>query len=190
MSALVLGGLLFVIYKREAQCWQKLQPAYGKNWCGAVAKRHMQNLLIYSKGDFARHYPGIITIGVFPDGIGIRFMPIFAAFHRPIFVPYKDIEGWQQNWYINAKSVELSFKQEPDLRIIMPARQVSWIAEQGFANINISSEKPPTGNWPYGAFFGAMALLCIALAMCVALYVKADGDWAEMWTLLGPGERG
>lgn len=190
IGLVMVGGILAFIYRRHAESWQSLQPFYGQDWRGAAATRHMQNLMLYSKGDFARHYAGIVTIGVFPNGIGIRFMPILGIFHDPIFVPFKDIEGWQQKWYINAKSIELCFKKRPDLRIIMPASQVAWIAEQGFANISINPERPPTGNWPYVSFISAMILLALAIAVCITVYVKADGNWVEIWSLLGPGERG
>lgn len=190
LGLVMVGGLLTFIYRRHAESWQRFQPSYGQDWKNPVAKRRMQNLLIYSEGDFARHYPGLVTLGVFPNGLGIRFLPIVDIFHHPIFVPYEDISGWQQKWYINAKSVELSFAKIPELRIIMPASQVAWIAEQGYGNIHISPDKPPTNNWPYATYFSALLLFALALALCVGLYIKADGDWGEMWTLLGPGHRG
>lgn len=174
LGLLMVGGLLAFIYKRRAQAWQTLQPFYGANWEGAAAKRHMQDLLLYSEGDFARPYRGIVTIGVFPNGIGIRFMPILGAFHDPIFVPYKDIEGWQQKWYINAKSVELSFDKKSNLRIIMPKSQIDWIAAQGFANIDISPEAPPTGNWPYATYFSAILSLVLVLGVLLGAFLKAD----------------
>lgn len=190
LGILIVGGILVFYYQRQAQSWQRFKPFYGKNWKGAVAIRKRQSLLLYSMGDFSRNYPGIVTIGVFPEGIGIRFMPLLVPFHDPIFVPYEDIEGWQQHWYVDAKSVELSFKKVPDLRIIMPSSQIDLIAAQGFANIDISLDEPSTGNWPYARFFSAIFLLTMMILLLVAAYIKADGDWSEMWSLLGPGKRG
>lgn len=184
LGLVIVGGLLAFIYGRQAESWQKFQPFYGQNWTGAVATRHMQSFLLYSKGDFSRSYSGVVTIGVFPNGIGFRFIRLLAPFHDPIFVPYQDIKGWQQIWYINAKSVELSFAKLPELRIIMPASQIAWIAKQGFANIDIAPEKPPTGNWPYATYISAMVLAAMAMTVLVISYIKADGDWAEMWHLL------
>ena len=189
LGLFIVGGLLTFIYKRHAESWQKFQPFYGKDWENPVAKKRMQNLLLYSKGDFARHYPGLVTFGVFPNGLGIRFMPILGAFHDPIFVPYEDIKGWHQTWYINAKSVELSFAKIPELRIILPASQVAWIAAQGYGNIPVSPEKPPTNNWPYATYFSALILFAMSIALCIGIYIKADGDWAEIWSLLGPTHR-
>jgi len=190
LGLLMVGGLLAFMSKRHARAWQTLQPFYSADWDGAAVTRHMQNLMIYSEGDFARHYQGIVTIGVFPKGVGIRFMPILGAFHDPIFVPYADIKGWRQKWYIDAKSVELCFKKTPDLRIIMPKSQIDWIAEQGFANIAVSDKPPPTGNWPYATFFAAIILLALMIGTLAAAYLTADGDWGKMLSLLGPGNRG
>lgn len=186
---LIVGGLLSFIYRRQAESWQRLKPFYGRQWHGAIATRHMQSMILYSKNDFLRSYAGIVTIGVFDDGIGIRFMPLLGAFHDPVFVPYNDIKGWRRPWYINAKSVELMFTKLPDLQIIMPASQVSWILAQGFGDFTVSSESPPRKNWPYATYFSAIFLLFVMVAFCVGIFLKADGDWATMLTLLGPDQR-
>jgi len=178
------------IYKRHAEEWEVLADVYGRNWRQPLAIKKMRSMVLYAKGKPARTYAGILTIGVYSDGIGLKPIRWLAPFHRPIFVPFTDIEGWQQRWYWDAKSVELSFTKAPSLRTIMPASQISWISAQGSPDIKVSREYPSTGNWPYATQLTAICMLVMTVSLCVALYIKADGDWAEMLSLLGPSKKG
>lgn len=167
-----------------------LAGVYGRPWKTPIAVKKRRSMVLYAKGKPARTYAGILTIGVYSDGIGLKPIRSLSPFHRPIFVPFADIEGWQQRWYWDAKSVELSFIKVPSLRTIMPASQIAWVSAQGGPDIDISPEKPDTGNWPYATQLIAIFALFQLITVCVVLYVKADGDWTQMWSMLGPGIRG
>lgn len=178
------------IYKRHAEEWEVLAGIYGRSWKKPIAVKKRRSMVLYAKGKPARTYAGILTIGVYSDGIGLKPIRWLAPFHRPIFVPFTDIEGWQQRWYWDAKSVELSFVKAPSLRTIMPSSQIAWVSAQGAAGIDISPDKPDTGNWPYATQLIAIVALLQVITLCVFLYVKADGDWAQIWSMLGPNNRG
>ncbi|WP_371396180.1 hypothetical protein [Fretibacter rubidus] len=174
------------IYKRHAREWEALAKVYGRKWVKPIAIKNMRSMVLYTEGEPARTYPGIMTIGVYSEGIGLKPIWWLAPFHNPVFIPFSDIKGWQQRWYWDSKSVELAFDQAPHLRIIMPKSQISWVSEQGAENIDVFPGKPNTGNWPYATQFMSILMLVIMVSFFVALYIKADGDWAEMLSLLGP----
>ena len=184
-AAFVIGLCAF-IYKRHAQEWEALAKIYGRKWVKPIAAKSRRSMVLYTKGEPARTYAGILKIGAYPEGIGLKPIPWLAPFHDPVFIPFSDIKGWQQKWYWDSKSVELELVQAPHLRIIMPQSQISWIANQGANKIEVSQEKPKTDNYPYATQFISIFMLLTMISLLVALYVKADGDWAEMWFLLGP----
>ncbi len=173
------------IYKRHAQEWEALADVYGRKWTPPIAIKKRRSMVLYTKGEPARTYAGIMTMGVYSDGIGLKPTRWLAPFHHPVFIPFTDIKGWQQRWYWDSKSVELAFDRAPHLRVIMPRSQISWVSEQGAESISISPEKPSTGNWPYATQLIGIFSLIMVITICVLVYIKADGDWAEIWSLLG-----
>lgn len=176
------------IYKRHAREWEALAKVYGRKWARPIAVKNRRSMVLYAKDEPARTYAGIVTIGVYSDGIGLKPIRWLAPFHNPVYIPFSDIKGWQQRWYWDSKSVELAFENAPHLRIIMPRSQISWISEHGDEAIDISPEKPSTGNYPYATQFMSILMLVIMVSFFVALYFKADGDWAEMLSLLVPAK--
>ena len=124
LGLVMVGCLLAFIYKRDAVDWEKLQAAYGQAWTPPIEKKRFQTMILYSEGRPAKSYKGLLTIGLYPDGIGIRPFKWLVPFQMPIFVPYCDIEGWKQKWFIDAASTELAFRETSAMRIIMPADQV------------------------------------------------------------------
>jgi hypothetical protein len=162
----LLLGLLSFIYWRHAIDWQAIEQAYHRPWQEPMQMKRLQTLLLYSDGRMTKSYKGLLTLGLYRDGIGMRMNPVLVPFHRPVFIPFTDISGWTQKWFIDAKSVELSFAKVPHLRIIMPADQMDWVAGSSGGAVSISPEQPPHGKWPYASFaiaviFGAWAVLLI-----------------------------
>lgn len=161
-------GVVAFIHKRHAEEWQMLAAVYGGARSNPQALKRFGHLVLYTDGAPARAYNGLLSVETYSDGIGFKPLPLVMAFHDPIFVPYKDIQGWSQDWYINAKSVELQFTKAPDFRIIMPQSQLEWIKQESGRSLNISRDKPPHGKWPWVTYAaviacGAMALSVIAL---------------------------
>ena len=61
---------------------------------------------------------------------------------------YRDIRGWEQTWYLNAKSVELELTGAPQVKIVMPHDQVEWIRSSGGANITMANVASPNRDKP------------------------------------------
>jgi hypothetical protein len=158
------GGAAF-IYKRHAEEWQMLAGIYGGARSNPQALKRFGHLVLYTDGTPARTYNGLLNVEIYSDGIGFKPLPLVMAFHDSIFVPYKDIKGWSQDWYINAKSVELQFAKAPDFRIIMPKSQLEWIKQESGRAFNISRDKPPHRQWPWATYAAALISGGIALSV-------------------------
>lgn len=168
----IAGGLLAFMYKRDAVDWEKLEAAYGSAMTQPVARRRFNNMILYSEGRPAKSYKGVIAIELYPDGMGLKPFPLLAPFQKPIFVPYADIEGWKQIWYIDAASTELAFRKTPQMRIIMPTSQVDWIRSMAEGRFEISQDRPPHGRWPWMTYVSSLAIGVLTLGLIVVLVFR------------------
>lgn len=171
LGLVMVGGLLGFIYYRDAVDWRNLQTAYGRAWAPPVEKKSLQTMILYSEGRPAKSYKGLLTIGLYPDGIGIRPFIFLVPFQSPIFVPYSEIKGWKQKWFLDAASTELAFAKTPAMRVIMPTKQVEWILSLAQGAVPISPDRPPTENWPWLTF--SWAIISAIMAMIVIAIVIA-----------------
>ncbi len=151
---LFLYGLAFfvaiygMVLYRTAFRWQHLAKHYERPWRSTPAIKHLQTAALYGEGVALNTYSGIVTLGVHPDGLAIKLLEPFGVFHPPLFIPYEEITAHRQNWYLNAKSVELEFRRIPDIKVVMPADQVSWIRRSSGADFDIIDEIPAHGQRP------------------------------------------
>lgn len=164
----IAGGLMSLIFKRHSIDWAELERVYGREWRAPAEARSLQTMTLYSEGRPAKSYKGLLTIGLYPDGVGLHVIRLLAPFHEPLFIPYTDIRGWKQNWYLDAAASELELAGAPHMKLIMPADQAAWIAAASDGRVVMSEDRPPHGNWPWATFwsalvFGAMAVSLIAL---------------------------
>lgn len=157
--------ILSVIYKAHAVDWARLVEIYGRDWQTPRLKKRFAHMILYSEGRPAKSYNSMLDIGLLEDGIALRPSRIFAPFHPPIFIPYTDIEGWSQQWYINAKSAELSFRKAPHMRMIMPRDQVEWMFSLTGLAAPVSAARPPHGKWPSLTFIAALSGGMMAVAV-------------------------
>ena len=160
-----VAGILSVVYKAHAVDWQKLVEVYGREWQAPRLKKRFAHMILYSEGRPAKSYNSMLDIGLLEEGIALRPSRIFAPFHPPIFIPYTDIEGWSQQWYINAKSAELSFRKAPHMRMIMPRDQVEWMFSLTGLAAPVSAARPPHGKWPSLTFIAALSGGIMAVAV-------------------------
>lgn len=172
MGLVMVGGLVAFIYMRDAVDWKKLQAAYGRAWTPPIEQKRFQTMILYSEGRMAKSYKGLLTIGLYPDGIGIRPFIWLVPFQTPIFVPYTDIEGWKQKWFVDGKSTELAFRETSAMRIIMPSEQVEWMLSKAPGHISISQDRPPHGSWPWASFITAVMGGLMAVFLIVLLVSK------------------
>ncbi len=174
---IVFGGVIVValmsmIYKRDAVDWEQLVTAYGRDWTEPRLLKRFANMILYSDGRPAKSYPAMISIGLYDDGIAFRPNRVLVPFQRPVFIPYADIQGWDQNWYLDAKSTELSFRKAPHMRIIMPHEQVEWMLSLAKGPPRISAERPPHGTRPWITYYVALASGAMALVVIIVTFWK------------------
>lgn len=160
---LVFGGVIVVamlrmIYRRHAVDWDQLVSVYGRDWRAPPLKRRIGDVVLYSEGRPAKSYNSLMQIGLYEDGVALRPNRFLVPFHRPIFVPYTDIQVWDQNWYLNAKSAELSFQKAPQMRLIMPRKQADWMLTLAGAVVPISDARPPHGTRPWRTYVLALVM--------------------------------
>jgi hypothetical protein len=144
--ACALGGLAY-IWSANAYRWRYLAQSYHKPWGRPGALKRFQNAIFCGMG-VSQAYSGTLTIGVFSDGIGLRLIPPFSLFHHDLFIPYKDIKSWNQQWYVNTETAELEFENAPDVKLQMPMEQLAWIHQQSGGELAMPSEHSPNGFAP------------------------------------------
>lgn len=166
-------GLMSFVYKRDAIDWEQLVSVYGRDWQPPRLRKRFANMILYSEGRPAKSYKGIIEIGVLEAGIALRPNRILVPFQKPVYIPYSDIQGWKQGWYVDAKSAELSFRKAPQMRMIMPHDQVLWMLSLTDGAVNISAERPPHGTRPWATYIIAWVSLVLTLLLVAALIPKA-----------------
>ena len=172
-GALLPAALLAFIYKRDAIDWEKLAAVYARPWETPQSRKRFANMILYSEGRPAKGYKGVIGIGLHEDGIALRPNPFLKPFQEPVFIPYAEIRGWDQPWYLDAKSTELSFSKAPQMRMIMPREQVEWMLSlDADGAARISDARPPHGTRPWLTSAAALVLGAAALVVIVVLLVK------------------
>jgi hypothetical protein len=171
-GAVFVVVLMSFMYKRDAIDWEQLASVYGQAWQPPRLRKRFANMILYSEGRPAKSYKGIIEIGLLEDGIAFRPNRILRPFQPPIFIPYTDIQGWDQGWYLDAKSAELSFRKAPQMRMIMPREQVEWMLSMTGGAVQISDDRPPHGTRPWATFIYALVLGALTLVLIVHLLVN------------------
>ena len=167
----VFYGLLYLIYSRHAFRWRRLEHAYQRPLEPTDQKRHMQGLVLYGGRAAYTSYYGVLTIGLYSDGMGLSVLPPLSIFQKPLFIPYQDVKGWSQQWYLNAKSIELQFAKVPEIKIIMPAEQIAWIRENSIQSFGVSTERPAHNAWPAFTYLTSIAAGSFGLVMLVWFFV-------------------
>ncbi len=139
----VFGGSLYLIYFRDSHQWRYLSKFYEARWQRPVETRYFQHAVVYGKGIASKSYNGLLTIGVHDLGLALKVIPPFSFFHKPLFIPFSEIKGWKQFWYLNAKSVELELESAPDVKLVMPASQVKWLQNKSQGKMEVVDEHSP-----------------------------------------------
>ena len=108
----------------------------------------------------------IKRIGVCKCSATLKIIPPFNFFHKPLFIPFSDIKGWKQLWYLNAKSYELELKSAPDVKLVMPASQVKWLQEKSNGRLEVVEDKSPHKQRPnvWYAIIIIQGLMALGLA--------------------------
>lgn len=167
-------ALLGYMYKRDACHWRYLATTYGQPWKKPIRER-WGNLVLYGKFPVSKSYNGIAKIGVHHDGIALKvMMPPQNIFCRPLFIPFKDIRGWNQSWYLNAESTELELNQAREVKIVMPRDQLNWIRSMGGHEIEIMNQSSPNADKP--VLWHAYLVFSSVIMIGAAAYVLLSGS--------------
>lgn len=163
----VFGGALYLIYFRDSHYWRYLGKFYEAPWSRPVETRHFQHAVAYGEGVASKSYNGLLTIGVHELGLALKILPPFSFFHKPLFIPYSEIKGWKQFWYLNSKSCELEFQSAPDVKLVMPASQVKWLQEKARGQLEVIPEHSPHKQRPnlWYAIMIVQALMTLGLVL-------------------------
>lgn len=167
-----VGALILTLLSRDAVDWGHLVSVYGREWRPPRMQKRFANMILYSEGRPAKSYAGVLQIGLHDEGVALRPNRILRPFQQSIFIPYNDIQGWDQGWYLNAKSTELSFRKTPHMRLIMPRDQVEWMLALANGAARISEARPPHGTRPWLTYITALAFGVMTLGVIIIL-VKA-----------------
>ncbi len=131
----VFAGLLYGIWKSNARRWTRLAAAYrAVDFCHVAprpnAQRTMQTVVLVG-GDIGwNSYRGVVAVGVTLEGVSLRLMPPFAAFHPPLLIPFADLRVEPTRWYLLGKSFQLTLSGVSDVRIIIDEELLGWIESQ------------------------------------------------------------
>lgn len=168
----IVVALLGFIYYRNAERWRHLASVYGREWKTPLEQKRFQHGILYGKKQAFNSYNFILTIGLHQDGVAVKVFGPSSVFSDPIFVPYNEIKGWNQTWYLNAKSVELQFDKMPDLKFVMPKDQVEWMQQLSGSAINLANHQSPNNAKPV-RWYAAVIVISVAslLVIPVLLYM-------------------
>lgn len=87
----------------------------------------MQTVILVG-GDIGwNSYSGITTVGVAPEGLLLKLMPLFAAFHPPLLIPYSELSIQPKRWYLIGKTHECTLRRVSDVRIVIHDELLEWI---------------------------------------------------------------
>jgi hypothetical protein len=164
----VFAFLFFGMLWRTAVRWRYLAARYAGQTGRAIETRRMQNGVLLGLSGY-NSVKGIINIGVHPNGISFRIMPPFSLFHDPLFIPYGDIRGWKTTWYLDSRSVELEFRNAPDVKMVVPADQAEWMQKFAGQKMVLHDATPPDGKAGRGWYAFVLIYAVISLLMLVVL---------------------
>lgn len=171
--SIFLGIASFVLY-RDAFRWRRLAERYERPWGNPILTKNGQFLTLYSAEPVPKSYRGTVSIGIESSGIALKIWRPLAWFQKPIFIPYSDIEGWNQTWYPSTRSVELRLHPLPDVKLVMPLKQVEWIREFSGNRLHYKNEKSPYGERPRIIGFFAWIYLAATVFGLLAYYGLRD----------------
>jgi len=171
----VVAGLMLYISYRNSYRWRYLADRYGSNANELHTKKHLQNAILYGNGGAYNSYNGILTIGIMDTGLVLRILKPFSAFHQPLFIPFMDIRGWKQLWYLNSRSVELEFTGAPDVKVLIPECQAKWISDNAQVPISLSGDLPPEDHKPKTSYAITVGISIAYLILGIVLLANFLG---------------
>lgn len=168
--------LFFGALWQQACRWRYLSRRYAGKAERPLSERKWQYGVLIGLGGF-NSLKGILNLRAHETGLTLRVVAPFSLFHDPLFIPYRDIEGWAATWYLNAPSIELAFRQAPDVKMIVPADTAEWIATSAGRQVRIYNVEPPDGNAGRGWHAFTIANMSVSLVMLAFVLVAVMSQW-------------
>lgn len=132
-------GLMCGIWKANARRWNRLAAAYrAPAEITCIAERTMQTVILVGGQVGWNSYKGIVTVGVTEDGILLRVMRPFGAFHPPLLIPYGDNKIEPRNWYLIGKTSQLTLSKVDNVQVIIHDELLRWIESEVTALADLS----------------------------------------------------
>ncbi len=124
--ALALG-----MWKANSRRWRRLAREYRVTGdLPSQAESRMQTLILVG-GDIGwNSYKGITTVAVTPEGILLKLMPPFSAFHPPLLIPYSDLTLEPKRWYVIGETYQGTLSRVSDVQFYIDDKLVDWIKSE------------------------------------------------------------
>lgn len=171
------AGLMYFIFYRSAFRWQYLAQVYARPWGSPISERRFQTIILYGMRPGGNILKGVFTIGVEEEGIAFKSLWLFAPFHEPLFIPFDDIKGWNQTWYLNDKSVELEFARAPEVKMLLAASEFQWIREFAGRRLEYRHDQSPHNDKPLIFYWATLLMGILGIGLVLALAGSFLGFW-------------
>lgn len=127
----VFVGLMYGVWKANARRWTRLAAAYrAPDGITCAAERSMQTVILVGGQVGWNSYKGIVTVGVTEEGILLRVMRPFSAFHPPLLIPYGAMQIKPRKWYLAGKTSEITLRKVDNVQVIIHDETLQWVAAQ------------------------------------------------------------
>ncbi|TWT43167.1 hypothetical protein [Botrimarina hoheduenensis] len=127
----VFVALMVGISRANARRWHRLADVYrAPETLPPGAQTHWQTVFLVG-GDIGwNSYRGILTVGVTPQGLLLKLMPLFSLLHPPLLIPYADLSLEPKRWYLIGKTHQMTVRRVSDVQLIVHDTLVDWIKTQ------------------------------------------------------------
>ncbi len=116
----IVVGLLSFVYWRHGDYWRRVQAAYPGKDASPIRTWHMQSIYFHNDGLVYKSHRGIVSISLGEAGITFQIIPPVSLVQKPIFVAYKDVAIYGQDWLLMGRCCQLEFRGLRDVRCVIP----------------------------------------------------------------------
>ncbi|MEO1523811.1 MAG: hypothetical protein AAFX06_00160 [Planctomycetota bacterium] len=129
-GAFIAGAIFLAVHYRAAFRWRQLAARYGvQTAIQGAASRRMESVFLFGAGIAFQSYRGIVNVTVNTEGVGLSIARPFRyfSFCPPLFIPHEEIVATPTDWFVNASSVKLAFRQVPEIELVVSEELTRWI---------------------------------------------------------------
>lgn len=128
LGACVFVAVLYRMWTGHARRWHILAAEYSGGPVDAIGDAlQLQSVILTGSGIAFSSYRGIVTIANDGNGLWLKLLPPFSAFHPPLFLPYSELQIKASSWYLNNSSYKLMLPRVGDIGIIIDGDLANWL---------------------------------------------------------------